>query len=212
LCCRLLPQKAGTHRRVEITEAINAMTERGLVDPKDFVGMLPEFDKAAGERCQHQRLHGCGIYARRPFSCRFWNCRWLVNNDMDGMRRPDRAHYVVDIMPDFVTLQAGDAEPFNIEVVQIWIDPRHGDAWRKDAALMAYIERRAHEGIAALVRSDAKQATTVFAPPMASDKQWHEIAGRGSGEHRGQALIEGIAKARHVIIKPEEEDGRSRVP
>jgi len=47
---------------------------------------------------------GCAIYAKRPMSCALWNCRWLVNDDTAELSRPDRSPYVIDIMPDYVTV------------------------------------------------------------------------------------------------------------
>src|SRR5262249_38032112 len=104
LCCRLLPMKRDQYSRQEVTEAIVGLVQRGFARPSEFVGMMLEFDKPHGERCPHQCSKGCRVYARRPFGCRYWNCRWLVNDDCGDLRRPDRSHVVIDLMPDFVTL------------------------------------------------------------------------------------------------------------
>jgi hypothetical protein len=96
------------------------------------------------------------------------------------MRRPDRAGYVIDMMPDYIRLQPKndpEAEGTPIEVVQIWIDPKRRDAWRDDQELRAYIERRAEEGKAAILRFSEREAIIVIAPAMAEDGQWHQIAG-----------------------------------
>lgn len=134
--------------------------------------------KLAGERCEHQRHHkGCAAYARLGFvspECKLWNCRWLVENDTADLRRPDRSHYVIDLMPDFVTLrdeETGAAQ--HIEVVQIWVDPRFRDAHR-DPALRRYLERRAKENIIGLVRWDNERAIALFPPELSRDRQWHE--------------------------------------
>lgn len=194
LCCKLLPMKRDSYSREQVAEAVVAMVQHGLATAESFRGMMPDLDKPAGERCPHQGLHGCKVYARRPFGCRYWNCRWLVNNDTGDLRRPDRSRYVIDIMPDFVTMDPGDGSPpVNAEVVQIWVDPKRPDVWREDPALLAYIERRAREGILTLIRFDHTNAITVFAPPLSSDGQWHEIGGQGRREHRGDELIEGLA-------------------
>ena len=143
--------------------------------------LLPvrELGKGAGERCQHQKFKkGCTVYGRpsMPPSCRLWNCRWLVNNDTADLPRPDRAHYVIDIMPDFVTVRdnaTGAMRP--VEVVQIWCDPAFRDAWR-EPHLLAFLERRGREGIAALVRFGSKSdAIGVFPPSMSDDGKWHEV-------------------------------------
>src|SRR5262245_3077298 len=134
-----------------------------------------DIDKPANTRCKHQRHAGCAIYARRPMSCRFWSCRWLTGDDTAALRRPDRSRYVIDMMPDYVTLVNDDTgERMPIEVVQVWCDPKARDAWR-DPALMDYIERRGREGKAAIVRFNNREAVTVFPPGVSTDGQWHEI-------------------------------------
>ena len=135
--------------------------------------------KEAGQRCKHQRhSKGCAVYAqleRVSPECRLWNCRWLVENDTADLRRPDRSHYVIDLVPDFVTLRddktGGEAQ--HIQVVQIWVDPKHPDAHR-DPALRAYLERRAKENIIGLVRWSDTEAIALFPPELSADRQWHE--------------------------------------
>jgi hypothetical protein len=197
-CCRDLPMSRDFRTREEIAEAIVAMIERGFAHPAEFKGMLAEFDKPAGRRCVHQCFKGCRVYERRPFSCRIWNCRWLVNADCADLRRPDRSHVIIDIMPDFVQLDQGDGSPLlNIEIVQMWCDKRYPDAWR-EPSIRAYIERRAAEGIATMIRFDAQDALTVLAPPFWDDGQWREFRGTALDEHRGKELFEGLANARKV--------------
>lgn len=155
LCCRLLPMHD------------NEPWRKGVA-----------IDKPAGVRCPHQRHRtGCVIYADRPYCCRVWNCRWLVNDDADDLRRPDHAHYVIDVMPDFITAVDNETgQSHHIEAIQIWCDPRHRDAHR-DPALRRWLERRALEGKVALIRYDSRDAITLIPPGMASDGQWHEHAG-----------------------------------
>jgi len=200
LCCKLVPVRADLYPRERVSNVLNEMMLRDLAKPSDLV-MMPDFDKPAGKPCPHQRHRkGCNIYEKRPFSCRFWNCRWLVNADCNELRRPDRSRYVIDIVPDFVTLtnkETGDIIG-NLEVVQVWCDPRKPDAWR-DPELIKYIERRADEGIATMIRYDDKLAITVFAPAISNDGEWHEVH---DGELRRQRqpdeLIEGLAEARRA--------------
>src|SRR5215471_3194906 len=113
LCCKLLPVHHGAHNDVGI----------------DLPG---SWHKAAGERCRHQRSgKGCAVYRKAgfPSACLFWNCRWLVSDDTDDLRRPDRAHYVIDVMPDFITLTDNETgEKHTIEVIQVWVDPDYRDA------------------------------------------------------------------------------------
>jgi hypothetical protein len=80
-------------------------------------------------------------------------------------------------------LQPNDGgAPQNIQVVQIWCDPKYPDAHR-DPALRRWMFRRAQDGIAALIRFNARDALTVFAPPFDIDGVWHEIAGGNVERH-----------------------------
>jgi Fe-S-cluster containining protein len=90
------------------------MFKRGFAKPG-----IPSFDKPAGERCPHQRhSKGCVVYARRPLACQVWNCRWLGGADTADQSRLDRAHYFIDIMPDYITFVEGDKRA-NVEAVQV---------------------------------------------------------------------------------------------
>jgi hypothetical protein len=147
-------------------------------------------DKKANERCKHQKFGvGCAVYhtPEMPFECGVWNCRWLVNDDTDDLRRPDRSHYVIDIMPDFV--EAG-GQP--MEVIQIWVDPRYPDAHR-DPALRAYLARRAFEGKIGLIRYNSKDAFTLIAPALTTAGKWLELPGSSLGRtHSGAEIVNAL--------------------
>ena len=103
--------------------------------------LLPvaEIGKLAGHRCQHQRhAKGCAVYAHAPVSCRAWSCAWLVDEDAGALSRPDRAHYVIDIVPDFVKMVWPDGRVDKLPVLQVWCDPAFPNAHR-DPALRAYL-------------------------------------------------------------------------
>ncbi|MGY2987733.1 hypothetical protein ACVI1K_005080 [Bradyrhizobium sp. USDA 4508] len=141
---------------------------------------VPPLQKKAGESCRFQKFHkGCAVYNKpqMPPECSMWNCRWLVNDDTADLSRPDRSHYVIDIMPDYITLQNDDDGYLqHIQVVQIWCDPKHPDAHR-DPHLRAYLSRRGDQGIVGLVRyGTALEAVTIIPPQMAPDDQWHELS------------------------------------
>ena len=71
-------------------------------------------------------------------------------------------------MPDFIRVQNNETgERYEIQVVQIWIDPAHPLAHR-DPALRAYLLKLGERGIAALIRYDNKRATTLLPPNMVS--------------------------------------------
>jgi hypothetical protein len=135
--------------------------------------------KGANEACKFQKFRkGCTVYHQpaMPPECRLWSCRWLVNDDAGELRRPDHAHYVIDIMPDFVTAVDNETGVSrHIQVVQIWCDPGFPDAHR-DPALRRWIERRAEQGVAAIVRFGSNEAITIIAPPLDAGGQWHEIS------------------------------------
>jgi hypothetical protein len=53
-------------------------------------------EKPAGVPCPHLRAEGgCGIYPRRPDSCRAFACAWLTNVTWPDEERPDRLGVVV---------------------------------------------------------------------------------------------------------------------
>lgn len=160
---------------------------------------VPPLGKLAGQRCQHQKFKtGCKVYgtSSMPPECSIWNCRWIVNDDMQDQARPDRSHVVVDIMPDYVTAQnLDDGTEFQIEVVQVWVDPKHPDA-HQAPALRAYLDRRGKEGKAAIIRFNAKDAIILFPPSLSPDGEWHEMTGKSEGQHSFTQIVRAIGGAR----------------
>jgi hypothetical protein len=143
--------------------------------------LLPvrELHKGAGQRCKFQKFHkGCTIYHKPgfPASCGLWACRWLLNDDTADLSRPDRSHYVIDMVPDHIMIDQPGGEPIRMLVVQVWVDPAYPDA-HKDPALRRYLERRAEEqDMAALIRFSDKDGMVLFAPALDSQKggKWYE--------------------------------------
>lgn len=154
LCCKLVPVDEGL-----------------LINKTEVNG----FHKKAGEKCVHQRRgKGCMIYPNRPLSCATWSCRWLVDSDTADLSRPDRAHYVIDILPDVITIEVeGNFSDF--EVVQVWADPSYPDAWRTDKAFIDYVERRGAANILTMIRFDSDRAIVIFPKSITTDKVWHEV-------------------------------------
>jgi hypothetical protein len=151
----------------------------------------PELAKGRNERCAHQCSKGCRIYARRPKSCAFWNCRWLAGDDTG--QRPDRAHYVVDMMPDFVIARPHDGSaPRNIAVAQVWVEP--GYDVTNDPGLRAFIERIGRlEGLAALLR-DGVRGIFVAPPAINADGTWFVQASEYSlAEHSFEEISNAVA-------------------
>jgi hypothetical protein len=146
---------------------------------------VPSIGKAAGHRCQHQRAgKGCLIHDQRPFACRTWSCRWISDPKAKALPRPDRCHYVVDMVLDYVTAKTHDGSaPRQIDVIQVWVDPDYPDAHR-DPKLRAYLLMMGEKfGCAALIRYDSRRGFTLFPPALADDGQWHEMAGRVVAEN-----------------------------
>jgi hypothetical protein len=114
------------------------------------------------------------------------------------MSRPDRSHYVVDIMPDFITLKVNE-KVSHVEVVQIWCDPKYPDAHR-DPALRRWVENLAKQGIVAMVRYNEEESTIIFAPSMSDDGQWHEIKASDprvthTRQHSIPEIVEALSKS-----------------
>ncbi len=140
-----------------------------------------ELGKLAGQHCQHQSAaKGCKVYhdsRRMPGSCRLWNCQWIIGQLPRDLRRPDRAHYVVDMIPDYVNA-VFDNETINIPVVQVWCDPDFPNAHR-DPALRAWLDA---ERTCALIRFSASYALFIAPPSVNSEGVWYEDVPRESGE------------------------------
>ena len=137
--------------------------------------------KSANTKCRHQSRRGCAIHQRLPDlvpECHLWSCQWLVDPDAGALRRPDRSHYVVDIMPDFVGVHDPDGtgadETIDLPVMQVWADPDHPDAWEHDPAVRRYMEHvAATRRQATLVRWANDRAVVIFPPALMRDGQWH---------------------------------------
>jgi hypothetical protein len=188
-------------RETQVPETIAAMVDAGMAKVEDFQSMLLDFDKPAGRPCQFQKHRkGCAVYASRPFGCRYWTCAWLAEADTADLPRPDRSGYVIDIVPDFVTLDDdGSGESVNVEVVQVWIDPRRPEAHR-DRNLRAYLDRRGQEGKAALIRQNETEAFTLW-PPSMTGGEWREVrSAKAAVPRSAEERIQGIAKAQKVLF------------
>ena len=141
---------------------------------------VKEIDKKGGARCCHQRTgKGCAVYQRPafPISCALWSCRWLSDPDAAALGRPDRTHYVIDVMPDTIIVTPAGGEPIELSVLQVWLDPKFPDAHR-DTALRAYID---NAGVAAIMRWDERRGFVLFPPSVSPTGRWHE-------EHSGQVI------------------------
>jgi hypothetical protein len=169
---------------------------------------MPELHKDAGERCKHQRAgKGCMIYSQRPPQCMLWSCRWLVQAENTAqLSRPDRSHYVLDLVPDFITVREGqDGERRHIEVVQVWIDPSYPEAHR-DPELRAYLAKLGERGCAALIRYSTIEAFTLFPPALSNDGQWHEV--RSSIREKTHTAAEKLAALGNMTMTLDRRGGQ----
>jgi hypothetical protein len=141
---------------------------------------VPPLAKKAGQRCEHQKFGtGCKVYgsAKMPRDCSLWSCRWLVDPATAALSRPDRSHYVIDVMPDYITVENNETkEKYPMPAMQVWIDPAHPHAHR-DPALRNYLLQQGERGIAALIRYNSSQSVTLLPRNMFSGEP--ESAPRG---------------------------------
>lgn len=156
--------------------------------------------KPASQRCVHQFSGGCAVYHRAGFprECSIWSCRWLVDAETIGLRRPDRTGYVIDIMPDLIhARQRPEDEPAPVVCVQVWCDPARPEAWR-DPALLRFMERKAATaGEVMLVRFGTTKAIVVIPPPLTANGEWL-IIDSGIAKHSptGSLLLDTVVSAR----------------
>lgn len=127
---------------------------------------VPEIDKLSNVWCQHAKGAGCAIYSTRPRGCRTWSCFWLTDatEKFPDLRRPDKAHYVIDEGADIVKVDGKQ-----IGVAQIWADPGYPAAWRSDEALQRFIRILAQNGSGTLIRRGADLAVLILNPPLAPE-------------------------------------------
>lgn len=157
-------------------------------------------NKPAGVRCPHQRHRkGCMIYARRPFACAAYSCRWLAGAaGTEALGRPDRSHYVLDPMPDYVKIRDNNTgKIIKVEVVQVWLDPDYPDA-DLDPGLRSYLEQMGEHGVIALVRLSNKIAFALIPPSMNSTGKWlrGKTSMRGEQQHSVGEVLQALAEIR----------------
>jgi hypothetical protein len=131
-------------------------------------------NKGANVRCEHVRaFKGCSIYHKSgfPFECGGWTCVWKATDQ--PLPRPDRAHYVIDIVMDKITLNNDSGEATILPVVQVWVDPDFPKA-HKDPSLRDWLER---VNLAAIIRYNSKDAMILFPPKLNTDGVWIEFTG-----------------------------------
>lgn len=186
LCCKLLP-----------------VVDKATGGDIEYVGSTG-MDKKAGERCRHQSHgKGCAVYgtSAMPACCSFWSCRWLTGDDTADLPRPDRAHYVVDIMPDFIRVVPHDGSPAtDIPVIQVWVDPAYRDAHR-DPALRRYLARQAEKGFMAVIRFNSSDGFVLAAPRFTGGDWIEKGSSMGGAEHSHDDKVAVLGDAYMDAIK-----------
>jgi len=93
----------------------------------------PQLQKPIGMPCQHLSGSGCGIYERRPGTCREWQCAWKWSSLIPSDLRPDKLgvmfFFETQTPPRFVTEHGyfmgrtlTDASAFNTPAMQRVLD------------------------------------------------------------------------------------------
>jgi hypothetical protein len=183
-------------RGATITLSLGGEHDRKCGDCQLCCRLVPvaEIGKAAGVKCQHAKFaKGCAIYAHAPHSCRVWSCRWLVGQGTADLRRPDRAHYVIDVIPDYITVRNVGQPDQHMPVHQIWVDPKFPLAHR-DPALRAFLALEAEEhGIGALVRYNSADGFALLAPAITGLPDWYEADSTNSKiEHTPEQIMQAL--------------------
>lgn len=132
-------------------------------------------DKPASARCKYQRVgKGCLVHGKpqMPHECQLWSCRWLFDEAAKELQRPDRVHYVIDIMPDVITANGRD-----LNALQVWVDPAFPDAHRDPPLRRFLAERGEKDRMPAIIRFGSRKSFVLIPPALASDGQWHEVEG-----------------------------------
>ena len=170
---------------------------------------VPPLDKPGGVRCKHQRFRtGCAVYRKEgfPIECALWSCRWLVVPGLD-VPRPDHAHYVIDIVPDYITVNVPGRADETVPVVQVWCDPHYPEAHR-DPRLRAWLETMSRERWCAIVRFSPQEALLLIPPLLSDTGRWEEIGGGDQmrlDEGGGHSAEDIAAKLHQAGIYPTQE-------
>jgi hypothetical protein len=166
-------------------------------------------DKPGGVRCRHQRFKtsgnaGCAVYRKEGFpgECALWSCQWLVVPTLD-VPRPDHAHYVIDIVPDYITARNDYdlTKEITAPIIQIWCDPHYPEAHR-DPRLRKWLELQSLEGWCALVRFSPTEALFLIPPRMSDKGVWEEKSGVGMERAEAHTAEEIAAKLHNAGIMP----------
>lgn len=95
-------------------------------------------------------------------------------------------------MPDFITATREGEPSQRIPVVQVWVDPRHPDAYN-DPGLRSYLAERAErDGAAALIRYSSHEGFVLFAPAFTGGGWAENRDGVSGKEHTAEEVLAAI--------------------
>jgi len=144
---------------------------------------IPPLNKLANVKCEFARHgKGCTVHdtAQQPNACKVWHCRWLLNDDAEKLSRPDRAHYVIDMLPDEINIinqETGEKKRWM--AIQVWVDPKFPEAWQEDREFYEWVKRKADNGFPTLLRindGENRQGIGLLAPSI-TGKDWQIVGG-----------------------------------
>jgi hypothetical protein len=130
---------------------------------------VEELGKAQYTRCTHQsRSRGCKIYAARPEGCRQWFCCWRLNLLPLGCKRPDHSGYLVDCLPDWLSLEDGE---HTVKHPAIYISNAPGKPLaHRDPHLLSWLMHEWHTRSAlGVVHTSKNGPTLTLMPPGTLD-------------------------------------------
>ena len=95
---------------------------------------------------------------------------WLMGAPIS---RPDKSHYVVDMMPDHVAVTTDEGKVEHVTAAQIWCDPNYPNAHR-DPALYKFLLSLPIEGFA-IVRWSQSKGIMLIPPHSSPTGKWYEM-------------------------------------
>jgi hypothetical protein len=101
-------------------------------------------------------------------------------------------------MPDALWIEDNETKERNsIQVVQIWVDPKHRYAFRNEP-MRSYIERQGAQGIATLIRWDSSAGLVVF-PASITGTEWMERGGISEEERTPEDTWRAVAESQRIV-------------
>jgi hypothetical protein len=95
-------------------------------------------------------------------------------NQAGETSRPNKVHYVIDVVPDHVEVQDTETlDGVRTEVIQVWCDPKYPKAYN-DKKLREFLNKVKKIG---LIRFNAVDSIAIIPPSVSGKDRWMEITG-----------------------------------